>query len=140
METFWHPQLFFNIWRFCTCATLHFCNATCNLLTKFHLGKSIALFFSIVDMVPPGHRPASNYMFKVNNRNTRLRYEICSKLTIKTLERRHWRRAGVFIINLEHILHLVLVFLVLTLSRYMPAEQFSMVCLIFRVTLTLSIF
>ena len=28
--------------------------------------------------------PAGNYMFKVNNRNTRARCEICSKLTIKT--------------------------------------------------------
>ena len=27
--------------------------------------------------------PAGNYMFKVNNRNTRTRYEMCSKLTIK---------------------------------------------------------
>ena len=27
--------------------------------------------------------PAGNYMFKVNNRNTRTRCEICSKLTIK---------------------------------------------------------
>ena len=31
---------------------------------------------------------AGNYMFKVNNRNTRTRYEICSKLTIKIPERR----------------------------------------------------
>ena len=30
--------------------------------------------------------PADIYMLKVNNRNTRTRYEICSKLTIKTLE------------------------------------------------------
>ena len=28
--------------------------------------------------------PAGNYMFKVNNRNTRIRHEICSELTIKT--------------------------------------------------------
>ena len=28
-----------------------------------------------------------NYMFKVNNRNTRTRCEICSKATIKTAER-----------------------------------------------------
>ena len=28
--------------------------------------------------------PAGNHMFKVNNRNTRTRYEICSKLAIKT--------------------------------------------------------
>ena len=33
--------------------------------------------------------PAGNYMFKVNNRNTRARGEICSKLGIKTPERRH---------------------------------------------------
>ena len=25
--------------------------------------------------------PAGNYMFKVNNRNTKTRYEVCSKLT-----------------------------------------------------------
>ena len=31
---------------------------------------------------------AGNYMFKGNNRNTRIRYEICSKLTIKIPERR----------------------------------------------------
>ena len=31
-------------------------------------------------------------MFKVNNRNTRTRFEICSKLTIKTPERRQWRQ------------------------------------------------
>ena len=32
--------------------------------------------------------PVGNYMFKVNNRNTRTRRKICSKLTIKTPERR----------------------------------------------------
>ena len=34
------------------------------------------------------YNPAGNYMFKVNNRNTRTRCKICSKLTIKTPERR----------------------------------------------------
>ena len=29
----------------------------------------------------------------------------------------HWRRSGIFIVNFEHISHLVLVFLLLTLSR-----------------------
>ena len=43
---------------------------------------------------------AGKYMFKVNNRNTRIRCEI-----------RHWRRSGVFIVNFEHISHLVLGFL-----------------------------
>ena len=36
-----------------------------------------------------GASPVGNYIFKVNNRNTRIRCEICSKLTIKTPERRY---------------------------------------------------
>ena len=51
--------------------------------------------------------PANIYLLKVNNRNTRKRCEICSKLTMKTPERRHW--------------HLFLVFLLLTLNKYMLA-------------------
>ena len=38
--------------------------------------------------------PVGIYLVKVNYRNTRTRCEICSKLTIKTPERRHWRRSG----------------------------------------------
>ena len=30
------------------------------------------------------YNPANIYLFKINNRNTRKRSEICSKLTIKT--------------------------------------------------------
>ena len=46
--------------------------------------------------------------------------EICSKLTIKTPKRLHFgqlRRYGVFIFNFAHILHLFLVFLLLTLNK-----------------------
>ena len=32
--------------------------------------------------------PTGNYMFKAKNRNTKARCEICSKLTVKTPERR----------------------------------------------------
>ena len=38
-------------------------------------------------------------------------------MTIKTPERRHRRRSGVFIVNFENILNLFLVFLLLTLNR-----------------------
>ena len=72
-------------------------------------------------------------MFKVKHRKTKARCEICSKLTIKTPERRQIssvivtkspvtiteeirRCSGVFIVNFEHISHLVPVFLFLTLS------------------------
>ena len=66
--------------------------------------------------------PAGNYMFKVDNRNSRTRCEICSKLTIKlsgvtrpmaSFCYLHWHDID----NFEHISHLVLVFLSLTLSR-----------------------
>ena len=56
------------------------------------------------------------YLLKVNNRNSRTRCEICSKLTIKIPERRQWRRTGIFIINFEHTSHLFLLFLLLTLN------------------------
>ena len=55
--------------------------------------------------------PAGVYLLKVNNRNIKIKCEISSKLTIKTPERR-----GVVIVNFEHISHLVLVFLLLTLN------------------------
>ena len=54
--------------------------------------------------------PAKIYLFKVSNRNTRKMCEICLQLTMKTPERRNWRRSGVFIVNFEHISHLLLVF------------------------------
>ena len=37
-------------------------------------------------LIEKGSTPAGNYMFKVNNKNTRTRCEVCSKLTIKTAE------------------------------------------------------
>ena len=67
-------------------------------------------------LVTSSYIPVGIYLPEVNNRNTRTRLEICSKLTIKTPERRHWRRSGVFIVNFEHILHLFLVFLWLTFN------------------------
>ena len=37
----------------------------------------------------------------------------------------HWRCSGVFIVNFEHISHLVLVLLLLTLSRQIPTGNAS---------------
>ena len=54
--------------------------------------------------MPP--HPANIYLFKVNNRNTRKRCEIYSKLAIKTPERRQWHRSDVFIVNFEHVSYL----------------------------------
>ena len=61
------------------------------------------------------------WLFKVSNKNTRKRCEICSKVTIKTPEQSQWRRSGVFIVTFEHISHLFLAFLLLTLNNLMLA-------------------
>ena len=42
--------------------------------------------------------PVGIYLMKGNNRNTRTRCEICSKLTIKTPERRQWPAGFVFLV------------------------------------------
>ena len=64
--------------------------------------------------------PSCSYLCKVNNGSTKAIYEICSKLTIKTLERRQWDRLGVFIVNIEQIPHIVIVLPLLTLNKQMP--------------------
>ena len=74
-------------------------------------------------------RPENIYLFKVKNTNTIKRCEIYSKLTIKTLEWRHWRRSGVFIVNFEHISHLFLMFLLLTSKKYMSAGAVCESCI-----------
>ena len=61
--------------------------------------------------------PGNIYLFKVNNRDTRKKCEICSKLTIKIMEQRHWLRSGVFIVDFEHTSHLFLVSLLLNLNK-----------------------
>ena len=51
-------------------------------------------------------------MFKVNDiKKNRKRWEIFSKLTINTRERRQRRRSGVFIVNFEHVSLIFLLFL-----------------------------
>ena len=49
------------------------------------------------------------------------RYAIGVVLISLLLTLNIWRRSGVFIVNFEHISHLVLVSSLLTLSRQMPA-------------------
>ena len=66
------------------------------LLTSDILNLTTFLI-SIVFHIGTSHFPAGNYLFKVN------------------------KNSGILIVNFEHISHLVLVSLLLTLSRYMLA-------------------
>ena len=55
--------------------------------------------------------PVGIYLLKVNNRNSRTRCEIRSKLTIKITERRHWRKRTYFsfcssisVVNFDYVI------------------------------------
>ena len=48
------------------------------------------------------NNPVNICLFKVNNKSTRKKGEICSKLTRKVPEQCHWRLSGVSIVNVEH--------------------------------------
>ena len=61
------------------------------------------------------YNPANVYLFKVNNRNTRKRCKVYSKL-IKTPERRQW-------LVLVSLLFFLLLFLLLTLNKSKLAEN-----------------
>ena len=80
------------------------------LITSRLINNSLTLTLLLIPTLYPN--PPGNYMFKVNNINTRTKGEICSKLTIKTPERRHWRCSGLFIVNLEHSTPFFIVFII----------------------------
>ena len=76
-------------------------------LWGIQIALSASCYSSLGKLVVWTVNPAVNYMFQVSNRNTRTRCGICSKLTINII----------FIVNFEHISHLILEFLLLTLRR-----------------------
>ena len=67
-----------------------------------------------VDFIPC---PTDKYIFKVNNKNKKIRLIcwMCSKLKINTA----WHSSGVFIIGFDHSQHIKAVFLLLTLNKYL---------------------
>ena len=65
-----------------------------------------------------GFEEVNIHLFKVNNGDTRIIYQICSKLTIKKLRWRYWPRSGVFsVVNSGHIPHIVLAVSLLALEK-----------------------
>ena len=88
-----------------------------NLVSVFHVSKARWILTTVSAI---WSSPVGIYLLKVNNKNTRTRCEIFSKLTIKTPER---RRTVVLIVNFEHISHLALMSLLLTLNMQLPAGR-----------------
>ena len=67
--------------------------------------------------VPSRHVLVQNQQWKHK------KYQIYSKLTMKTPERILWRRSGVFIVNFERISYLVLMFPSLTLNKHVATGK-----------------
>ena len=97
-------QLF--LWlQFLTLQFLYFtCENGCRSSSRVY---TISLKRSMIAFITYRSKAASINMFKVNNRNNRTRCEKWSTLTIKAPQQHQWRRSGVFIVNFEHISHLV---------------------------------
>ena len=64
--------------------------------------------------------PAGVYLFNINNRNVGIMCEIGLKLKIEIAERRHSQHFSVFIVNLEQISHIDVIFPLLTWTEQMP--------------------
>ena len=65
---------------------------SCSNVSNINFVHVIPIFHAVMQTTENPviwHIPAGIYMFKVNNKNSRIRYEICSKLTIKAPEQRH---------------------------------------------------
>ena len=73
---------------------------------QIHIKVYSFIFYTQINRDAKKCFPAGIYLLKVNNRNTRARYEICSKY-VKYIQK---------YVNYEHISHLVLVLLLLTLN------------------------
>ena len=90
--------------------------------SKLTIETAMTPFRSGVDRVPKHRFSAKMYLFKFSNIDTKLICKICSKLTIKTPERKKWCHPGVFFVNFEHISYFALVLLLLTLTMYLLAR------------------
>ena len=65
--------------------------------------------------------PAGSYMFKVINGNTRLKCEICFKLTIKTVERLNW----LFIVSLKILFFILFQCFIVNFEKVTAGWHFS---------------
>ena len=89
--------------------------------------KNIMLLETLILILKPEFIfsfPSGIYLFKVNNANTNLLSEICSRLTIKKPDRCQWRRY-VSIVNFEQISRIILVFPSLSLHKWIAAGSFQ---------------
>ena len=83
----------YGLWSCFTILTFFPVMWTSKMFHRINLCRIGAPYVKRLSMFQP------SFFFKVNNGNTRERYEISSKLTIKTPEWRLWRHSGVCPVN-----------------------------------------
>ena len=94
----------FNSWRITKCTLVSFYIIFFKIYFRLvsliwpYFGRTKGYTSSLRFAISPSF-PENKYV--LNYWSTRIRSEICSKLTIKTPERRQWRRSGDFIVNFE---------------------------------------
>ena len=71
----------------------------------------------------PDDNPANIYLFKVYDRNTRKKCEICLKLSIKNTWTTSMTLFWCFIVNFELISHIFQKFLLLSLNEQMLEDK-----------------
>ena len=78
----------------------HIQNSISNITIKLFCSK-VNFFAGVYFLWSCRFDPAGMYLFKVNDASIRTMCKICFKLKIKTPERCHWCRSGVFIVTLN---------------------------------------
>ena len=104
--------------------------------SRWNSHQSFDLCYSLTAITQSSHSWQSHvqsWQWKLWNK-----VETCSKLTTKKPERRYWRSSGVFIVNFKHNLHLILMCILLTSRREMPARKMDLTDLINRLRATFS--
>ena len=84
----------------------------CWSTSKFHLGS--LLFLNYINNLTEGLTTNAQL---IADDTSLFSVVYDTQTSANDLNKRHWRCSGVFIVNFEHISHLALVFLFLTLSR-----------------------
>ena len=85
------------------------------IITKIYLKLLITFISPYLEA-----NPAGVYLFNINNRNVGIMCKISLKLKIEIAQRRHSQHFSVFIVNLEQISHIDVIFPLLTWTEQMP--------------------
>ena len=111
----------------------------CDIFNFFKVKERICSFGKKAKLL---YYLSQSVKLKINNRSTRTRCEICSKLTRKTTKRCHFgghfgNNSASLIVNFKYILHFALLFRLLTMNMQYQQEckNFLFCCNLIKITI-----